>query len=88
MIQSFNGLTVILDGKFSFYSYIIIKKWKMRVFDILPVAKLYKNVMYIENTCTFAILQISNGYRKIFQGSESADLLEIWHASKGIIFET
>jgi len=49
MIQSFNGLTVILVGKFSFYSYIIIKKWKMRIFDILPVAKLYKNVMYIEN---------------------------------------
>jgi hypothetical protein len=37
MIQSFNGLTVILDGKFSFYSYIIIKKWKMRIFDILII---------------------------------------------------
>jgi len=58
MIQSFNGLTVILDGKFSFYSYIIIKKWKMRIFDILPVAKLYKNVMYIERNTNIAKLQI------------------------------
>jgi len=31
---------------------------------------------YIENITTSAILQISNGYRKIFQGSESTDLLE------------
>jgi len=37
MIQSFNGLTVILDGKFSFYFYIIIKKWKMRIFDNLII---------------------------------------------------
>ena len=32
---------------------------------------------YIENTCFLAILQIPNEYRKIFQGSESTDLLEI-----------
>jgi len=45
MIQSFNGLTVILDGKFSFYFYIIIKKWKMRIFDILPVSQIeQKNI--------------------------------------------
>jgi hypothetical protein len=31
---------------------------------------------YIENTCTLAILQIPIEYRKIFQGSESTDLLE------------
>jgi len=64
MIQSFNGLTVILDGKFSFYSYIIIKKWKMRIFDILPVAKLYKNVIYIENMQIFTKFQICYGYLK------------------------
>ena len=31
---------------------------------------------YIENTCFLAILQIPNEYRKIFQGSESTDLLD------------
>ena len=30
----------------------------------------------IENITTSAILQISNEYRKIFQGSKSADMLE------------
>jgi len=49
MIQSFNGLTVILDGKFSFYFYIIIKKWKMRIFDILPISEIHLNLIYIEN---------------------------------------
>jgi hypothetical protein len=43
--------TVILDGKFSIYSYIPLEKWKVRIFDILPVAQLYKNVMYIEIIC-------------------------------------
>ena len=33
---------------------------------------------YIENTCTLAILQILNEYRKIFRGSESTDLLEVF----------
>ena len=33
----------------------------MRIFDILPVAKLYKNVMYIENTPNLAKLQIRYG---------------------------
>jgi hypothetical protein len=55
MIQSFNGLTVILDGKFSFYSYIIIKKWKMRIFDILPIAQLYPKCMYIEIIKSFEV---------------------------------
>jgi len=49
MIQSFNGLTVILDGKFSFYSYIIIKKLKMRIFDILSVSQDYANLGYVDN---------------------------------------
>jgi hypothetical protein len=33
--------------------------------------------MYIENTCTLLILQISNGYHKVFQDPKSADMLEI-----------
>jgi len=59
MIQSFNGLTVILDGKFSFYSYIIIKKWKMRISDILPILQILQNDMYIEIIKGSAIVVIS-----------------------------
>jgi len=51
MIQSFNGLTVIFDGKFSFYSYIIIKSGKCG-FLILPVSQDYANLGYVDGITT------------------------------------
>jgi len=58
MIQSFNGLTVILYGKFSFYSYIIIKKWKMRISDILPVSTKTLKYRYVNEIPTIVKVQI------------------------------
>jgi hypothetical protein len=39
-------------------SSLIMVKGIRSVLDTLPVAQLYKNVMYIENTCILAILQM------------------------------
>ena len=42
----------------------------------LPVSQLYKNVMYIERNPNIAILQICDGYRKVFSGLIFTELLE------------
>ena len=48
------------------------------IWDILSENQISPKYRYIENTCTLAILQIPIEYRKIFQGSESTDLLAVY----------
>ena len=45
--------------------------------NYLVRSQVHQNYMYIKNTCTLAILQISNEYRKILQDSERSNLAEI-----------
>jgi hypothetical protein len=49
---------IIKKWKMRIFDIIIIKKWKMRIFDILPILQILQNDMY-ENIATLPKLQIS-----------------------------
>ena len=52
---------------------------------MLGVAFIWPRCSFIEKLPNIEILQILNEYRKIFQGSNSADLLEISKVSHSVL---